>query len=73
MSAISLSIPPPSPIKGEPEKVAKDSPANDLAGYRTSTTRESEVRKSQTPANLNVRAKVWISRDLSTYGNSQYD
>ena len=54
------------------EIVSPELYSDELDGYRISTRRGNEVRRILLPANLNVRAKVWMSRDLRIYSNSEY-
>ena len=72
MSAISIAIPPQSPITGGPEKVAKELSANARSGYRISKYQETAAPKSLVRENLNARAKVWMLQDLSISSNSEY-
>ena len=67
MSALSWHIPQPpgGPIAvTAPGNVTPGLPPNELAGYRTPTSRENEVQKSLLQANLNVRAKGWMPLDM---------
>ena len=63
---------PPGPINGSPGESAKDSPSIGRADYRIATHKEDESQKRMGTENNNVRNKVWMSRDVSTYSNSGY-
>ena len=72
LSAIGISIPPPIFYIRRDSKVAKELPANSLAGYRISTYQGDAARKILQRSNLNARIKVCAPHDLSIYSNSGY-
>ena len=46
--------------------------ANEVDGYRFSTSLEGAVRKCLLPISLDDRAEIWMSRDLKVFPNSEY-
>ena len=64
MSVIGTPIPPVASVGGDGEILDARKPADGLAGYRKSMFIEDSVQMSATCINLNVRAKIWMPRDL---------
>ena len=55
-----------------PEIQERPKTANGISGYRTSMAKEDALRKCLLPVSDNVTSRVWMSRDLSVYSNSEY-
>ena len=74
MSSISVHNPPDGgSVSGpSPDKPERTLYANEVSGYRQSTNKEESVQKSLLPISLNARAKIWMSRDLKVFPNSEY-
>ena len=71
MSVISVSIPTCRSYNRRKEKAPPEKSPNELAGYRIPMSREEAVRKCLVPANLNARANVRKSQDLTIVPNSE--
>ena len=46
--------------------------AGEIALYRISMSKDDAARQTLNPPNTNVRNKVWTSRDLQSFYNSEY-
>ena len=75
MASISAPIPQvegPASEQASPTAPGKIQTANELSGYRASTTKENDVQKCHSPISDNVRKRIRMSQDLSIYSNSEY-